>query len=163
MQTKFYGASQNANTRNAVRTAGRFKMNDIKNDIHFYMLNGTNADALNPFDAESDEYAEIESFYERNGGFHEYYDAAEYIPAGQSDNHEGFLCVWFDIDKTHALKIYFSLGESKSSKIEFYYVDFNTGISFSITGEGWAQWFADECVRAKIVDERMELTEGAGA
>lgn len=156
MQTKFYGNAQQASMRNTIRTAARYAMADIKSDIHFYMTNGTDANVSNPFDSDSKEYADLESFYEKNGGLFHYYDSAKYITSEQSENREGHIHISFDDKGRDALRIYIPLGESKSSKIEFLYTDFNVGVSFSITSEGWAQWFVDQIVGAGIVDECMD-------
>lgn len=160
MQTKFYGDALNSGKRSALRTAARYAMSNLKSDVYFYMVNGVGSDIANPYDSESKEYQELETFYEKNGSFLDYFHSAEYVLCENSDNREGFLKVAIDIEGKEALRMYFNLGESKAEKIEYLYTDFNIAVSFSITSEGWAQWFADRLVGSGIVEEAMEKAEG---
>ena len=48
------------------------------------------------------------------------------------------------------------MDSAQSYKIEYLYMEFNTGVSLSVTTEGWAQWFADELVRAGVVQMEMD-------
>lgn len=160
MQTKFYGVIHSTRDRNTLRTAARYAMNNRVHDIHFYMTNGVDSNSRNVHAEGSDEYNAFELFYETNGSFHDYYFSAKYITKEDSDNREGYLNVVLSDDEKECLRFYFNMDSAQSYKIEYLYMEFNTGVSLSVTTEGWAQWFADELVRAGVVQMEMDKAVG---
>lgn len=155
MQTKFYGASQSAKDRQTHRTAAKYALGNRVNDIHFYMTNGVSSDSINVCDPDSDQYNAFEEFYEKNGGLHEYASSLEYITPEDSVNREGYLNVCLDDTGKESIRFYFDPESADCRKIEYLYCEFNIGVSLTVTTEGWADWYADELVRAGIVQDEM--------
>jgi hypothetical protein len=163
MQTKFYGGIQTPRDRNTLRTAARYAMGERVADFHFYMTNGIDSNAKNLHPEDSDEYNAFESFYENNGGLHDYYFSVKYVTPDESDNREGHLHVNLSNDDKECLRLYFAPESAQARKIEFVYWDGRYGVSLVVTTEGWAQWFADELVRVGVVQSEMDkVMEFAG-